>query len=477
MSDFGPSSTALAIPLPDPTKRVNYVLGMVLGVGDFTQEHAWLSERDRWLARDLLGYGTVSGLQVTTTTGSRGPEVQVGAGAALTPRGRLVRVAPTQCASLNDWLAAHGDQVSARVTSPPGPLRLYLVLRFAECETDAVPIPGEPCRSEEDATAPSRVADDFALELRFDPPDQREEGAVRDFVAWVQRKIEVVADAAPGASVDELLAELRAAVVPSSPPGDPVGSPPDFPGTPADFLLDASPAGTIPIRASELSDALRAAFRVWVTELRPMWRPDWLGAPLDAAAAGSRPVAPDPDALLLAELDVPLTRELGGGSWEVSSVEPIVVTEDARPILLDARFLQECLLRLLPPAGVGPTPPLADGPASPPAEPYALVAAGTLRGDGKTDGVVNALAVADASDGRLVLGFGGYAVPPAGPGHRYVVKALLGSDATLKAPYLTFGGYEPKGIVLNVGDSGKPLKLSQLQQLSYVVEVSQFAAA
>ncbi|HTN54219.1 MAG TPA: hypothetical protein VML50_17550 [Anaeromyxobacter sp.] len=471
------SSTAMASPPPDPTKRVNYVLGMVLGVDDFTQEHAWLSERDRWLARDLLGYGTVAGLQVTTPTTAQGPEVQVSPGVALTPRGRLVRVPAAQCALLDDWLTAHQGDVDARIASPPGPLTLYLVLSFAECLADTVPIPGEPCRSEEDATAPSRVADAFRLELRFAPPDQREEGAVRDLVHWLQSKVELVPDANPGASPDDLVAALRAAVLWTSPPGDPVGSPPDFPSPPSDFVLDDSPPGTIPIRASDLATALRAAFRVWVTELRPMWRPDWLAEAGAGEGATSRPLPPDPDALLLAELDVPLTRELGSGAWKVSSSDPVVISEEARPFLLELRMVQEWMLRLLPPPGVAPEPPFADVLSSPPQGAYDVVAAGTVRGDGTTDGTFNALAVADASDGRVVLSFGGYQVPPAGPGHRYVVRALLGTTTALKAPILTFGGYEPKGVVLNVTDSAKPVKLALLQQLSFTVGVDQFSVA
>ena len=49
----------------DVSKHVNFTLGMVLGVDDFDQEFAYLSARDRWLARDLHGYGTTCGLAVT----------------------------------------------------------------------------------------------------------------------------------------------------------------------------------------------------------------------------------------------------------------------------------------------------------------------------------------------------------------------------------------------------------------------------
>src|SRR5438105_9709300 len=98
MTEFATVPPATA-PL-DPTKHVNYTLGMILGVDDFTQEFAYLAGRDQWLARDLIGYGTVSGLRVTTVTDQRGPQIVVAAGVALSPRGQLVRVPSAQCASL-----------------------------------------------------------------------------------------------------------------------------------------------------------------------------------------------------------------------------------------------------------------------------------------------------------------------------------------------------------------------------------------
>jgi hypothetical protein len=474
MTGFGQSCAAMASPPPDPTKRVNYVLGMVLGVDDFTQEHAWLSERDRWLARDLLGYGTVSGLAVTVPTTAQGPEVQVTAGVGLTERGRLVRVPATQCALLDDWLAAHQDEVTARIAAPPGPLTLYVVLSFAEDLVDPVPIPGEPCRSEEDATAPSRVADAFRLELRFTPPDQREEGAVRDFVAWLQGKIELVPDSSPGATPEDLVAALRGATLWTSPPTEPVGSASDFSSPPGDYLLDGSPAGPIPIRASDLVAAVRAALRLWVTELRPMWRPDWLAAASSADGVSSRPLPNDPDALLLAAISVPLTRELGSGAWKASSTDPVVLDQRDRPFLLDLRVLQEWILRLLPPPGVAPEPPFSSAFSGPPPGVFATVAAGTIRGDGTTDGTFNGLAVAAASDGRLVLGWTGFQVPPVGPGHRYVVRALLGTTSAVKAPVVTFGGFEPGGAVLNVADAAQPVKLAVLRQLSFTVGIDRF---
>ena len=69
------------------------------------------------------------------------------------------------------------------IGSPPQPLTVYVVLCYRECETDPVPIPGGPCRTQEDSTAASRITDDFQLKLVLEPPPQVEENAVRRFGA------------------------------------------------------------------------------------------------------------------------------------------------------------------------------------------------------------------------------------------------------------------------------------------------------
>ena len=60
-----------------PCKRVNFTLGMLLGVDDFVQESAYHVACTRELARELLGYGTVHGLQVVIEAdGDNGPRVR-----------------------------------------------------------------------------------------------------------------------------------------------------------------------------------------------------------------------------------------------------------------------------------------------------------------------------------------------------------------------------------------------------------------
>src|SRR5689334_21131595 len=61
MDCFTTATLPALVPL-DPGKHVNYTPGMVLGVDDFTQEFAYLANRDEWRARDAVGYGTLRGL-------------------------------------------------------------------------------------------------------------------------------------------------------------------------------------------------------------------------------------------------------------------------------------------------------------------------------------------------------------------------------------------------------------------------------
>src|ERR671917_652348 len=112
MNTFASAPAALTRVAPlDPSKHVRYTLGMVLGVDDFDQEFAYLAGRDRWLARDLSGYGTIWGLRVSIEVEASGPRVNVAPGAAVTPCGQLVCVTPAQCASLNEWLKANEEEV------------------------------------------------------------------------------------------------------------------------------------------------------------------------------------------------------------------------------------------------------------------------------------------------------------------------------------------------------------------------------
>ncbi len=307
---------------PDPTKHVNYTQGMVLGVDDFNQEFAYHAGHQRWLAHGLIGYGTVRGLHVSVTLDPSAPQVVVSPGDAVSPRGRLVRVPQPQCAKLNDWLAANQTDLLAHLGSPLGTTaRLYVVLSHAETAVDLVPIPGEPCRNVADTMAPSRLADDFRLELVFAPPEQHEEDAIRDFLALLSQ-IEVTDAAGTFASLAQLLDAIRALGQPlTSPLGSPL----------------SSPLASLRIHPADVSPFFAAALRVWVTEVRPPW------------TAGTPPEG----RLLLAELDVSLKQTGPGGPWVVSAPGSVVAHEERRPFLVPLRLLQEWLLR--PPGSAGGT--------------------------------------------------------------------------------------------------------------------------
>jgi hypothetical protein len=185
-----------------------------------------------------------------------------------------------------------------------------------------IPIPGEPCRSEDDSLAPSRVQDDFRLELRFTPPEQQEEDALRDFVEWL-RQIEIADGMESFATLDEFLVAIRAAV-------QFVGSPPQ---SPPDFMFGSPPAG-LRIPAAAACAYWRAALRIWVTELRPLW--------LGKGQTCRTP--PDEECLLLAELKVPLAQVTLSGEWRVDDSRQVGIHEERRPYLLPLRLLQEWIL-------------------------------------------------------------------------------------------------------------------------------------
>jgi Collagen triple helix repeat (20 copies) len=569
--DLG-AATYPAASRADINKHVNYTLGMVLGVDDFTQEYAYLSGHQQWLTRDLLGYGTAWGLQVTSLLGNNAgaayPEVKVTTGVGVSPRGQLIYVSPDQCADLDDWIAARNQEIAARLTSPPAnSIHLYAVLCYRDCLTDNVPIAGEPCRSEENAMAPSRIADDFKLELRFDPPAQYEEDATRDFVHWLKAHIDITES--PGSSIPEsvFLDNLRHAVSPAVPPVDatPDGTTPVV-LSPIDYLIDDSPLGVMPVWEGDLCEYLRAAFRIWVTELRPQWRPHWLDKERGCDGQYPEKSPTDGDCLLLAELDVELTWDGANATWR-TTIDPgpngqprVTLNEDRRPYLLHERMIQEWMLCGLnrrgapgatgatgpigPTGAVGPTGPIgptgAAGPTGPkgstgttgstgptgpgglsgpkgstgatgatgstgPTGPmgstgpggsgptnavtytnsalaYEIVAAGMV--GPAANGIVNTpnygnLAIVGVSNGKVVLGFDGYA-PPA-PSTNYIVKALpiYHQPDSPRQIEVYFDKFGDNGIIMIILLNGKaaPTDFFNSQFFGLVVEISHYKLA
>ena len=332
-SCFSKTTTAI-VAEPNPTKHVNYNLGMVLGVDDFTQEFAYLSGRDQWMARDLIGYGTVRGLKIVSDVdATKGPRIAVEPGVAVSPRGQMICVPASQCAYLKDWVEHHSNELPL-VSPLSNSIKLYVVLCYRECPTDNVPIAGEPCRSEDQLVAASRLTDDFCLELRTNLPRQREEYAVRDYVEWL-RQLDVTDSVLNSTPLDQFLDAIRAAAAPwfASPPASPPSSPP------GDFMFGSPPA-FIHIRPADVSEYMRAAFRIWVTELRPKWIARWHGC---APTHFDTDDKTEEDCVMLAELTVPIVA-VSPGSWTVADNPLVHVDELRRPFLIHLRMLQEWLL-------------------------------------------------------------------------------------------------------------------------------------
>lgn len=318
MSDFK-TVTPTQKPL-DPYKRVKYTFGLVLGVDEFLQEQTYFMEKDQLHNRGLHGYGTVCGLKISIQDDY---EVMVASGLAVNPVGQSIRVSNAQCASLNKWLDQHQDEVLAQLGSPlaEGKLSLFVVLCSSECETDKVPIPGEPCRSKEDSMAASRIVDDFNLSLRLEPPAQVEEAAVRRF-SDILTRIEITAEPGIFLAREEMENLVRDLV-------KELGSPPA--SLPLDVSTPPSSDNHLRLHPKEASDILRAAFRVWVTEVRPIL----LGGDKECALSH-----PDESCVLLALLEINIENVDG----KLQAKGEVNINQDERPVMLHVRLLQERLL-------------------------------------------------------------------------------------------------------------------------------------
>lgn len=316
----------------DPLQRVNYSFGMVLGVDDFRQEHAYLAARDERALRETLGYGVITGLGVAApkpASASEGQQVRVAPGLALMPDGRLVGVAQEQCANLQTWL----DAEAARDATTATKTTVYVLLRFAEASGSPVPIPGEPCRDESELSADARIVDSFALDFSWTPPDASEDLALRAVVAWI-RGIKIRTAAPAGQTLasfqTQVEAGLREAITAAW--GDPHAPTPAMPAAATPALPEPSrvslpaPPKELQIPRAELAAYYAAAFEVWTRLLRSGFMAHH--GPVPAA----EPVAER--ALLLAAVDA---KAGAGGSRSVRML--------GRPQLLHLRLLQEWLLR------------------------------------------------------------------------------------------------------------------------------------
>jgi hypothetical protein len=313
MSDF--KTTTLEQRILDPRKRVRYTTGLVLGVDEFQQEQTYLMERDRRHQRSLHGYGTVCGLNVMPRVRDGEPEILVTSGAAVDTRGRDICVPAPQCARINDWLRRNEEDVREAAGSFPDTVSLYVLLCYQECATDLVPVPGSPCRSEDDSQTAARIADDFELRLTLDLPEYPEEEAIRQFGSLLRRIRLSLSD--PPTTGDELADLVRGLAAEAG--GD--GAPPDD--------------DPIFLHPDDAATDLRSAFRVWTTEVRPQ------------VQSGGCCRTPDGEpCIVLSRLDLTLRESEGAlllDDTAPGDVPGVAVDQEDRPFLLSTRLLQEWL--------------------------------------------------------------------------------------------------------------------------------------
>jgi hypothetical protein len=299
-------------------QRLRFVFGQVLGEQEFRQEQVYFINKNRVHNRGLHGYGTVWGLGLNKDGTGDALEVKVAPGLAVDPWGQEITIGAEQCAKLNAWLLkdaidpdgkpvldgtgnpqAHGQTLQP-FPSDPTRLAVYVTLSYGECLTGEQPVFGEPCRSDSEAIQPTRIKDDFRLNLTATPPMQTEEMLVRAF-GDLLGLVRIGPDGLvlTPAQLEALGSDLRTAV---------------------DALPTVS-GGPITLPPGDVRRLLREAFRYWVVKKRPAPPPEH-----------------DPWVLLGAIL---LTLD-GTGRADESAGQTIV--EEERPYLLHTRLLQEILL-------------------------------------------------------------------------------------------------------------------------------------
>jgi hypothetical protein len=139
-------------------KRNNYAYGMVLGAEDFQQEFSYFHDRMKLHNRMLHGYGTVTGLEVSSSEATAS-DISVNAGMAIDPEGNeIILPSAVQCPFPED-----GEEA-------------YLVLHWAERDTDPVAISGDG--TDMNQIVPSRVEEYAILKYEADPEEAKHTGVV-----------------------------------------------------------------------------------------------------------------------------------------------------------------------------------------------------------------------------------------------------------------------------------------------------------
>lgn len=304
----------------DPLQRVNYPFGLVLGVDEFVDEQCYFLEKEYLHNRALHGCGTISGLHVTVETEGTDIEARVAPGIGIDQYGRLFVVRTRQCASLPAWIAEQELGAGAQT--------IYVVARYAECETELVPIAGQPCSSSDQLSAPSRIKDFFEIDFTLEPPPHTGHDAVINLAEFLHRfRRDPNAESLPDlGSVPRLAAMIGPTFITLAPEEFRVHINREveaITGNAGDRLLRILP--------QEVKPLLDDIFTYWVTEVRPTLIPNLI-TPSQPASAGAEPPAAE---ILLAQISLSMPDS---GNLVL---ENIAVDNSVRPYLLHTQLIQE----------------------------------------------------------------------------------------------------------------------------------------
>lgn len=294
--------------------RVNYVFGLVLGVDEFTQEQHYHLNKNYLHHRGLHGYGAVSGLRVALKAVGEGDiEITVGGGLGVDQVGRTFAVREKQCARLKAWLKQpEQNDLTEDYASPSGDdgsKTLYVVAQYDSCETEQVPIAGEPCGTGEENRAPSRIKDTIKIELR-------EKENTPNMAAWaaVQRFARLLSDI----EIDPA-SNVRNEDLISNHLGKTDGL--------EDFLQGLVQLGKEKLKLSQAD--FNQVMNIWISRVRPRLEPPVLDPNMENDAA-----------ILLARIDFKATEE---STTEEPRFEIVGVDHSNRPYLLHTQLIQSLL--------------------------------------------------------------------------------------------------------------------------------------
>jgi hypothetical protein len=248
----------------------------------------------------------------------------------------------------------------------------------------------------------------------------------------------------------QIKASLQVVVTQTSPPSSPLSSP--LGGSASLVLL--SPLGSMNLDPALAPEYYRAAFRVWIEDLRPKVH-SVCGCSGGCCGGTKDPnEPPKPDAcVLLGRIIVPVIQS--SGNWVVDDTGTVEIDESRRPMLLHLRMLQELLVN---------APAVVAAPSAP-AGPV-VVAAGLVGVDASATPVFGGLTVVFQAQNTLRLSFTGYDVT-----RRYIVKAL--GNTGIANPTISYNSAVNNGILLRVMNGAANVADNTLRAAQFMIEISQ----